>query len=229
MQTGTVNVQTLADRLKQQTFIDDPYTGQAPPSEMQARSKLWPDAAYWRQINLKWIIEQGSRRIEEYVFTGVPGHALTKMGVDLPVAIVFEKAADGSSHARVYSAHELVAARGPILQANENLLPHRGENDILFRYFEILHAADVEATVDIFEAEGYMRHSNGEAHQGPAALRAAFTKFYQSGGINLRYCNKTDDGAITALECYMPSGRPACAVYQRSDDGKKMHAARLYL
>lgn len=228
MHTGPVDIQALADRLKQQASIDDPYTGKASPGEMQARSKLWPDPTRWQQIDLKWVIEQGSRRIEEYVFTGVPGNALTKMGMDLPVAIVFEKAA-GTSHARVYSAHELVADRAPMLQVDENLIPHRGEHDILFDYFEILHSANVEATVDIFEAEGYMRHSNGEAHRGSVALRAAFTKFYQNGGIHLRYCNKTDDGAITALECYMPSGRPACAVYHRSDDGKKIHAARLYL
>lgn len=229
MQTGSVQLQTLADRLKQQTTIDDPFTGKAPPSEMQARSKLWPEASRWQQLNLHWVIEQGNRRIEEYVFTGVPGYALTKMGVDLPVAVVFEKEADGSSHARVYSAHELVENRGPILPVAENFVPHRGGGDILAKYFDILHDADVGATVDIFEPEGYMRHSNGEAHRGAAALRAAFTKFYQNGGIKLRYCNKTDDGPITALECYMPSGRPACAVYHRSADGKKVHAARLYL
>ena len=68
----------------------------------------------------------------------------------------------------------------------------------------------------------------GETHTGREKLRAAFTKFYQSGGIKLRYCNKTDAGPITALECYMPSGRPAVAVYERGGGGK-MLAARLYL
>lgn len=229
MQSVSIDHENLAARLLQQTSIDDPFTGQAAPHEMQARSKLWPDPSRWQRLSLKWVIEQGSRRIEEYVFTGVPGYSLTKMGVDLPVAIVFEKAADCASRARVYSAHELVENRGPILAVDDKLVPHRGEGDVLKTYFDILHRADVEATVNLFEAEGYMRHSNGEAHRGHSALRAAFTKFYASGGIHLRYCNKTDAGTITALECYMPSGRPACAVYHRSDDGKTMFAARLYL
>ncbi len=221
--------QLLAARLRRQTSIDDPYTGKALSSEMEARSKLWPDESRWQTLQLKWVVEQGNRRIEEYIFTGVPGHALTKMGVDLPVTFVFEKNSDGSSHARVYSAHELVTERGAMLSVDENLVADRGGDDILATYFQVLHEADLDSTINLFEEQGYMRHSNGEAHVGHKALRHAFTKFYESGGIKLRYCNKTDAGTITALECYMPSERPACAIYHRSNDGKKIHAARLYL
>lgn len=228
MQTGPVEHQQLAQRLLQQSSINDPFTGAAAPSEMQARSKLWPDPSRWQQLTLKYVTEQGNRRVEEYVFTGVPGYALTEMGVDLPVAIVFDTASDGSSQARIYSAHELVQERGPILEVNANVNPTRGENDIFAHYLSALHDADLERTVASFEADGYMRHSNGKSYVGHAALRPAFTKFFASGGIKLRYCNKTDAGDITVLECYMPSGRPACAVYHRGQHGK-MLAARLYL
>lgn len=228
MQSVSIDHQTLATRLLQQTSINDPFVGDVAPGEMQARSKLWPDASRWQALTLKYVTEQGARRIEEYVFTGVPGYALTEMGVDLPVAIVFEKATDGASHARVYSAHELVENRGPILPVDATLVADRGSDDIFKQYFDALHDADLERTVAIFEDDGYMRHSNGKSYVGHAALRPAFTKFFASGGIKLRYCNKTDQGPITALECYMPSGRPACAIYQRGKNGK-VEAARLYL
>jgi hypothetical protein len=228
MQTGTVTHLSLITRLLQQTSIDDPFTGQVAPAEVQARSKLWPDASRWQQLSLKYVIEQGNRRIEEYVFTGVPGYALTEMGVDLPVAMVFEKQADGSSLARIYSAHELVEHRGPILSDDASLVPTRGGDDIFIKYFHALHAADLEGTLATFASDGYMRHSNGKSYVGHDALRPAFTKFFTNGGIKLRYCNKTDANGITALECYMPSGRPACAIYHRSADNQ-VYAARLYL
>ena len=228
MESGNIEHQVLAQRLLQQTSIDDPFTGKVAPAEVQARSKLWPDASRWEKLTLKYVIEQGPRRIEEYVFTGVPGYALTEMGVDLPVAIVFEQQGDGRSIARLYSAHELVNGRGPMLPVDESIVPTRGADDIFVDYFHALHEADMEATVATFAEDGYMRHSNGKAYIGHDALRGAFTKFFANGPIKLRYCNKTDADGITALECYMPSGRPACAIYHRSADNK-VYAARLYL
>lgn len=228
MQNVTIDHQTLAARLLAQTGINDPFTGQAAPSEVQAHSKLWPDSSRWQQLSLRYVTEQGNRRVEEYVFTGVPGYALTEMGVELPVAIVFEKNEAGGSSARIYSAHELVENRGPILEVNPDIVPTRGADDIFVSYFNALHDADLERTLSTFESDGYMRHSNGKAYVGVEALRTAFTKFFATGGIKLRYCNKTDAGPITALECYMPSGRPACAVYHRGQNGK-VAAARLYL
>jgi hypothetical protein len=228
MTLGTVDHATLQQRLLAQASVDDPFTGKTTPANVQAGSKLWPDSSRWEKLTLHYVIEQGNRRIEEYVFTGVPGYALTEMGVDLPVSIVFEKQLDGSSVARQYSAHELVKDRGPMLAVDESLLPTRGPDDIFVAYFKALREADLDATLATFAADGYMRHSNGKSYVGLDALRPAFTKFFANGPIKLRYCNKTDAGGITVLECYMPSGRPACAVYHRTPDNK-VYAARLYL
>lgn len=228
MSPVTIAHTDLQQRLLAQTSIDDPFTGKALPATVQASSKLWPDAARWETLTLHHVIEQGPRRIEEYVFTGVPGYALTEMGVNLPVSVVFEQQADGSSVARIYSAHELVTDRGPMLTVDPDLVATRGGNDIFVEYFNALQAADLERTLATFAADGYMRHSNGKSYIGHEALRTAFTKFFTTGGIKLRYCNKTDSDGITALECYMPSGRPACAVYHRTPDNK-VYAARLYL
>ena len=175
------------------------------------------------------MIEQGPRRIEEYRFTPAADHPPPVKYFDsLPVAIVYERSANGDRSARIYSAHELVTDRKPILPVVESLHADRGPDDILKIYFDALHVADVEATLQTFTEAGYMQHSNGERHVGTEKLCAAFTKFFKTGPINLRYCNKTDAGDITALECYMPSGRPAVAVYHRASRDKVL-AARLYL
>jgi hypothetical protein len=226
---GGVAPEDLAAMLRHCRTVDDPITGEVAPAEMEARSPLWPDARRWQRIELKHVTEQGPRRIEEYRFTPAAGYTPPVKYFDsLPVAIVYERGAHGDRNVRVYSAHELVADRKPILPVVENLHPERGADDILKRYFDALHAADVDATLATFDDAGYMQHSNGERHVGRDRLRAAFIKFFKPGPINLRYCNKTDGGDITALECYMPSGRPAVAVYHRASRDQ-MLAARLYL
>jgi hypothetical protein len=225
---GPVAPAALAARLAALATIDDPMTGNAAPAEVAARSKLWPEAARWQSIELKYVTEQGVRRVEEYHFVPAAGYTPVRIFDFLPVAYVFDRDASGANVARVYSAHELVPDRKPILPVLENLVPHRGGDDIFVRYFPVLHSAAMEPTLDLFESDGYIQHSNGETYRGRERLRADFTKFYATGGIKLRYCNKTDAGPITALECYMPSGRPAVAIYERGQHGL-VAAARLHL
>jgi hypothetical protein len=225
-----IDPDTLAERLLRQSLIDDPVCGDVPPQQVRERSPLWPDARRWSEIRLIAVTEEGPRRLEEYMFhpasgeSGVPIHP----GSDLPVAVMFTQRADGTRCARIYSAHQLVATRGPILPADPQLVPDRGGDDILTRYFPTLHSANLEASVALFEEDGYLQHSNGETYRGHERLRIDFTKFFQSGGIFLKYCNRTDSGPRTALEVYMPSGRPAVAVYERGRSGL-VGAARLYL
>ncbi|MFT3905157.1 MAG: hypothetical protein QM718_02470 [Steroidobacteraceae bacterium] len=231
MSETVVDAKTLAAKLRQQVSIDDPTTGKVAPDVVAASSPIWPENPAWTRIRLIAVTEQGNRRLEEYMFT--PSDAArpnlpTFAGCDQPVAVVFERAADGRSVARLYAAHQLVEDRKPILEVDAGIHAERSADDILATYFHALHSADVDATLATFAAEGYMQHSNGERHSGSEKLRAAFTKFFKPGPIVLRYCNKTDAGDITALECYMPSGRPAVAVYQRAS-AEKMLAARLYL
>jgi len=229
MSEEAVDVAALAGRLRAQTEINDPFTGAANPAQVQAQSVLWPDAARWPRIRLMAVTEEGERRLEEYRFTraaGLGGLPPT-IGDELPVAIMFDRGA-GGPRARIYSAHELVPTRPPVLPAVDKLDTSRGPDDIMTRYFPTLHSADLEATLDLFEDDGYLQHSNGETYRGRERLRVDFTKFYQTGGIKLRYCNRTDAGARTAFECYMPSGRPAVAVYERGRTGK-VGAVRIYL
>jgi hypothetical protein len=225
-----IDPDTLAQRLRQQSRINDPLCGDVSPQEVQQRSPLWPSAARWSAIRLVAVTEQGSRRLEEYLFH--PATADCEVPIhpdsDLPVAVMFAQQADGAPCARLYSAHQLVATRAAILPVDPQLVPDRGGDDILVRYFPTLHSANLEASVALFESDGYLQHSNGETYRGHERLRIDFTKFFQSGGIHLKYCNRTDSGPRTALEVYMPSGRPAVAVYERGRTGL-VGAARLYL
>ncbi|MDF7776391.1 hypothetical protein P1X14_14145 [Sphingomonas sp. AOB5] len=213
--------ETLATKLRSQTSIDDPFTGPVAPAEVEARSRAWPTSDEWASVRLVAVTEGDGRRIEEYAYTPAEG------GQEQPVGIVFLER-DGQPHARLYAQHQWIEDRGPILPVDETLVPSREPGDIIARYFPTIASADLEATLDLWEADGYLQHSNGDTFQGRERLREDFTKFFQTGGIKLKYCNMADDGRICALEAYMPSGRPALAVYERGATGK-MAAARLYL
>jgi hypothetical protein len=81
----------------------------------------------------------------------------------------------------------------------------------------------------IFDPDGYFRHSNAETFTGRDELRTDFTKMMGNSGIRIRYCQFTDDGTTCAAEVYMPSGRPAVALYERSATPGRLHAVRIYL
>jgi len=191
--------QALAAKLHRQLEIDDAFAGRATPSAVEAKSRAWPTKPEWSTVELIAVTTQGERRVEEYLYTPAAG-----------------------------GQRQWVEHRGPILPVDETLKPGIDPSDIISRYFPVLQSADLTATLDLWESDGYLQHSNGEVFQGRERIKQDFEKFYQTGGIKLQYCTRTDDGHICALEAYMPSGRPALAVYERGRTGK-MAAARLYL
>lgn len=146
----------------------------------------------------------------------------------LPVAFMFEKRPDGQEVSYVYSDHHLVEQRGPILLPVEGIHPWRSDGDVLFTYFKALNGNRIEEVLDVFEPRGYFRHSNAETFTGRDELRTDFSKMMGSTGIRIKYCRFTDDGETCAVECYMPSGRPAIAVYERGQQNK-LRAVRIYM
>lgn len=213
---------TLANRLRQQSHVNDPFLGQTTPAQMEASSLLWPGER-WRKIALNRVTESRGRRFEEYRFTSADGSR-----VDLPVGFMFAPAEAGGSQVRVYSDHHLVEQRGPILPVVEGLHPWQSQDDVLFHYFVALNGGQMEALLDIFETDGYFRHSNGETFSGRARLKEDFTKMMAAGGIRIQYCLVTDDGTVCAIEAYMPSGRPTVATYERGSHGR-LKAVRIYM
>jgi hypothetical protein len=181
---------------------------------------LWPGER-WSKIEPFATTASGERRLGEYRYTPADG------GPVLPVAFMFEQAA-GDSRVRVYSDHHLVEDRAPILDVVEGLHPWRDEGDVLFAYFKALNGNRLEDVLDLFETDGYFRHSNDETFRGRDGLRTDFSKMMGTSGIRIRYCRLTDDAKTCAVECYMPSGRPAVAVYERGGPGR-LKAVRIYL
>ncbi|HEX4024020.1 MAG TPA: hypothetical protein VHX52_04850 [Steroidobacteraceae bacterium] len=197
---------------------------------MEARSALWPQAPHWELIELLHVCDGGARRLEEYRFVPAAGaRALPAFhGPGLPVAIMFERSPNGASRARVYSAREWAGARVALLALDPHLRVERSPEDVLARYFPALRSADVDATLALFEPDGYLQRSDGELFQGHARLRARFDESYRNGGIELGCCSRVDDGASTALETCRGGARPAVAVYQRGAGGGRLAAVRLY-
>ena len=124
--------------------------------------------------------------------------------VDLPVAILADKRADGRiEELRLYySSWPLTgrhANRPPLLQPDPELL----ESDVVAEYQAALVAGDVDAIVAAFEPDGYAREpAGGEyVHEGPDGLREFYERLFSNdGGIWLEHCAIVDDGRACALE-----------------------------
>ncbi len=158
--------------------------------------------------------------------------------VDVPVAVVSDRAADGRiGELRVYSSHWALTGshvnRPPLLQAVPELRPP----DVVGEYQRALAAGDAEAVVAAFEAQGYAREPAGGRylHRGVDGLRAFYERMFSNdGGIPLEYCALVDDGHACALEYNVVRwGRTdlppqaGVAVYVRGESGK-LAAARIY-
>lgn len=215
-----MDVEKLRSTLGRQASVDDPFLGEGSAVAFEAKSMLWPGVR-WSRIGHFATTEAHGRRLEEYRYTPADG------GPVLPVAFMFEQA-EGGERAYVYSDHHLVADREPILTPREGIHPWRSDDDVLFAYFKALNGNRIEDVLDLFEEDGYFRHSNDETFRGRDELRNDLSKMMGSSGIRIKYCRFTDDGRTCAVECYMPSGRPAIAVYERGTPGR-LKAVRIYL
>jgi hypothetical protein len=153
---------------------------------------------------------------------------LTDDGQELgwPVAVVAESPDDLSVVFRTYCSQWPVDGRRhvrpPILQPGPV-----DTDDVVARYHSALEAGDVDAIVNTFAPEGYLREPIAtETHRGTAELRSFFTGYFAAGGIKLEQCAVTDDGVRCAVEynCVRWGARelPAqagLAVYERGSDG----------
>lgn len=220
MPTQIETAAVLQEMILAQQSVNDPFLGEGSPEAFREGSMLWPGER-WSAITPTATTETPERTFHEYLFTPAGG------GPDLPVGFMVERQGDGSVM-RIYSDHHLVEERGRILEVTEGLHPWKDESDVLFAYFRELNSGNLEGVLDIFEEDGVFRHSNGETFRGREELRKDFTKMMAGGGIRIDYCRLTDDGHICAVECYMPSGRPAVATYERGTPGR-VRAVRIYL
>jgi hypothetical protein len=159
------------------------------------------------------------------------------MRVDVPVAIVAQRDADGQLlELRLY--HSIWALTGehlhrpPLLQAD----PQLRLGGVEAAYVAAVAAGDVEALLAAFAPDGLLREPAGDpyVHRGPDALRAFFARRFALGGIAIEQCALVDDGGARALE-YNVVGRgdaelaPAAgvAVFVTGDRGR-LAAVRLY-
>jgi hypothetical protein len=214
----------LVERLRKATAVNDMFTGDTASSAFEAGSPLWPGSAAWASVQPFMTTSSGPRRLQEYRYIPADGSRES-----LPVAFMFEDQPDGHAYVRVYSDHHLVEDRAPILPVVEDIHPWRDESDVLYAYFSALNGNRLEEVLDVFDEDGYFRHSNGEIFIGRERLKQDFTKMMGSTGIRIGYCRFTDDGKVCAAEAYMPSGRPAVAVYERSAVPGRLRAVRIYL
>jgi ketosteroid isomerase-like protein len=156
--------------------------------------------------------------------------------VPWPLAVVTESPDERSVVFRIYCSQWPVDGRRhvrtPILQ------PGHGQLDgVVGRYLAALDAGDIDAIVNTFAPDGYLREPIGpdSAHRGTAELRAFFSACFRAGGgVSLQHCTVTDDGVRCAVEynCVRWAShdlppQAGIAVFERGADGL-LAAARFY-
>jgi hypothetical protein len=186
--------------------------------------------------NQSWLAERKAR-IETLAATSADGRAVVELLAHLtddghevgwPVAVVAESPDDLSVVFRTYCSQWPVDGRRhvrpPILQPEPV-----DAGDVVARYHSALEAGDVDAIVNTFAPEGYLREPIGtrETHRGTAELRSFFTAYFATGGVRLEQCAVTDDGVRCAVEynCVRWGARElppqaGLAVYERGPDGR---------
>jgi hypothetical protein len=135
-----------------------------------------------------------------------------------------------------YSRWPLSGVRGvrpPLLQPDPDL----HAPDVVGEFHRALAAGDVDAVVEAFEPDGYVREPSGGAstHRGADELRAFYELAFSDRGVMpLELCAMADDGRACALEYNtaargQPESPPGAgiAVLVRSDGGK-LAAVRFY-
>jgi hypothetical protein len=156
--------------------------------------------------------------------------------IDLPVAVVADRAGDGVSAIRVYhSTWPLTGAH----RVRAPLLPPAGsleEPPVIRQYMAGIGTPDVEAVLALFEPDGIVREPGGAAfrHEGPGGLRAFYATALAEGGVRLRHCTATFDGMRCAVE-YICDGwgrvrfapQAGIAVYELGSTGR-IRAVRIY-
>jgi ketosteroid isomerase-like protein len=254
----------LVRRETRQAGHDDPvaqYFDALNRGDVRALETVWPGEVVIHDPRAGVV--RGHRQLRQFVkrnrdfwatrLTGIDtvaatyagGTAVVELMVNLdvdgeqvlwPLAVVAESPDDLSVVFRTYCSQAPVTGRHevrpPVLE------PAIGRLDgVIGRYQDAIEAGDVEAAVETFAPDGYVRESIGPhaLHRGTRALRAFFTTHFSAGGgIGLRYCAATDDGTRCALEynCIrwgshdLPP-QAGVAVLERGQDGL-LAAARIY-
>lgn len=158
--------------------------------------------------------------------------------VELPMALAADLGPGAHmKELRIYfSRWPLSGVRGvrpPLLQADPDLQAP----DVVGEYHRALAAGDVNAVVEAFEPDGYVREPSGGAstHRGIDELRAFYELAFSDRGVMpLELCAMADDGRACAVEYNTAArGQPespagaGIAVHVRGERGK-LAAVRFY-
>jgi ketosteroid isomerase-like protein len=194
--------------------------------------------------NQSWLAERHAR-IETVASTRVGQRAVVELLAHLadgdgrevawPIAVVAESPDDQRIEFRTYCSQWPVDGRRHLRPAI--LEPRQTETvDVVDRYQAALAVGDVEAIVNTFAPDGYLREPIGPnyTHRGTSELRSFFKNWFGAGGIDLQQCSVTDDGERCAVEynCVrwgnhdLPP-QAGIAIYERGPDGV-LAAVRIY-
>ncbi len=149
--------------------------------------------------------------------------------IELPIAVVGERAGGHVSAVRVYHSNWPLEGkhrvRPPLLPAD----PAAHVTRVVAQYQRALAAGDVDGRVATFARDCCFREPAGGVyvHSGRAKLRAFMKQILGAGGIGLEHATVTDDGVVAAIEFNAVrfgqkqiAPQAGLAVYERGKSGR---------
>jgi hypothetical protein len=225
----------LRSMFKGEPRVDTPLWGPVPPGQFDS---FVEDRRHW------YLERNATTRVVNSIIA--PDRVVLELIMDLdhegkkielPVALSADIEVDSATAVRVYhSTYPLNgkhAIRKPLLEP-ANDLP---EPEVIKQYMKGLAEGDIDQVLPLFTPDGYIREPSGDAykHQGPEGLRGFFEPAFTDGGVPLKHCAVTFDGKTFAVEFTVDmwgttrfDTQGGMAIYQLTDDGKKIEGARIY-
>jgi hypothetical protein len=197
------DMDALVESFAGEPVVYDPVRGRVRGvpafTEFATRSRAWLTRHHVSVEAVAHVIPEG-RGFEEVVL-----HLELDTGrVDLPVAVVADRRADGRiEELRIYASTVPLTGRhlnrAPLMQPD----PRVGLSDVVAEHVRALAAGDVDAILATFAPDGYVREpqSPESLHRMANGLRPFYERlFARHGGISLEHCAVIDDGGTSALE-----------------------------
>jgi hypothetical protein len=153
---------------------------------------------YQGRVEVFAIIETPARIVAEYILY------LSKDGTqtDLPVAVVYEREGDKIAAIRLY--HSTWPLNNEHLVRSPLLNPQLGleEPPIVEQYMTALAVGEIVGVMALFEETGYVREPSGTKYKHVAATgrQEFYDVAFANGGVSLKHCSATFDGARFAVE-----------------------------
>ncbi len=179
----------LVARLREQTWIDEPFVGFADPSRLQADAPSWPGSA-WAHVRRTDGIETDERDVWLYRF-------VRHDGAEVPVGFVFDKTNE-DLRARVYynkTAFGSDEPRRPLIAPEDSPIAEE-----LARYRDAIRSGDRTRISGVIDPRAELQSPFGTVKGAQVIEAFSDDPAVSVKGVPLQFCTVTREAHRYAVE-----------------------------